>query len=285
MLKLYKYLKPFALPIGVVLVMIFFQTIADLYLPTLMADIINNGVMNGDTGYILRTGGFMLSVAGGGVICSIIVSFLSSRVSGGFGRILRSNVFRRVESFSLHEFDKIGTATLITRTTNDITQIQMVTMMMMRMMIGAPIMAVGGIIMAMSKDKPLTLVLVIALPVLAGVVILLASKAIPLFKQMQLKIDRINLVLREKLTGIRVIRAFNRMDHERDRFEDANADLTNTYIKVNRIMAFMLPSIMLIMNFTSIAILWFGIVRIDRGDMDIGSLLPLFSMRCRSCSP
>ena len=272
MLKLFRYLKPYTLSIIAVLILIFFQTIADLYLPTLMADIINNGVMSGDTGYILKTGGFMLLIAGAGVLFSITVSFLSARVSGGFGRSIRNSVFRRVESFSLHEFDKIGTATLITRTTNDITQIQMVTMMMMRMLIGAPIMAAGGIIMAMSKDKPLTLVLVVALPVLAGVVLLLAKKAIPLFKQMQVKIDRINLVLREKLTGVRVIRAFNRMEYESERFEEANADLTDTYIRVNRIMAFMMPSIMLIMNFTSIAILWFGIIRIDRGDMDIGAL-------------
>jgi len=272
MLKLFKYLKPYILSIGVVLVLIFFQTMADLYLPTLMSDIINEGVMNGDTSYILKTGGFMLLIAGGGVLCSVIVSLLSSRTSVGFGKILRNNVFRHVESFSLHEFDKIGTATLITRTTNDITQIQMVTMMMMRMMIGAPIMAVGGIIMAMSKDKPLTIVLFVAIALLAAVIIVLASKAMPLFKQMQKKIDKINLVLREKLTGIRVIRAFNRMDHESQRFEDANIDLTNNYIKVNRIMAFMMPGIMLIMNFTSIAILWFGIIRIDEGNMNIGAL-------------
>jgi len=272
MLKLFKYLKPYMLSIGVVLVLIFFQTMADLYLPTLMSDIINEGVMYGDTSYILKTGGFMLLIAGGGVLCSVIVSLLSSRTSVGFGKILRNNVFRHVESFSLHEFDKIGTATLITRTTNDITQIQMVTMMMMRMMIGAPIMAVGGIIMAMSKDKPLTIVLFVAIALLAAVIAVLASKAMPLFKQMQKKIDKINLVLREKLTGIRVIRAFNRMDHESQRFEDANIDLTNNYIKVNRIMAFMMPGIMLIMNFTSIAILWFGIIRIDEGNMNIGAL-------------
>lgn len=272
MLKLFRFLKPYALQIAVVLVLVFFQTMADLYLPTLMSDIINNGVMSGDTRYILKTGGFMLLVAGGGVLCALMVSFLSSKISGGFGKIVRNKVFRQVESFSLNEFDKIGTATLITRTTNDVTQVQMVTMMSMRMLIGAPITAVGGVIMALSEDKPLTLVLVVALPVLMGVVVFIARKVIPLFKQMQKKVDRINLVLREKLTGIRVIRAFNRMDHEKERFENANADLTNTYIRVNRIMAFMLPSIMLIMNFTVISILWFGIVRIDSGAMNIGAL-------------
>lgn len=272
MLKLFRFLKPYVLQISVVLILVFFQTMTDLYLPTLMSDIINNGVMNGDTGYILKTGGFMLLVAGGGVLCAIMVSFLSSIVSGGFGRVLRNKVFRQVESFSLNEFDKIGTATLITRTTNDVTQVQMVTMMSMRMLIGAPVTAVGGVIMALSEDKPLTLVLVVALPILLGFVIFIAGKVIPLFKQMQKKVDRINLVLREKLTGIRVIRAFNRIDHEKERFEAANEDLTDTYIRVNRIMAFMMPSIMLIMNFTIIAVLWFGIIRIDSGSMNIGAL-------------
>ncbi len=273
MLKLFRFLKPFWALIAGALVLIFAQTLADLYLPTLMSDIINKGVMNGDTNYIMKIGAFMLLVAGGGAIAAIIASFLSSKVALGFGRVLRNKVFKRVESYSLHEFDKIGTATLITRTTNDITQIQMVTVMMMRMMIGAPMMAVGGVIMALSEDKPLTWSLAVAIPVLGGVIALIATKGIPLFKQIQVKIDRINLVLREKLTGIRVIRAFNRIEHEKVRFEDANADLTNNYIRVNRIMAFMMPSLMLVMNLTSLAILWFGIIRIDRGGMQIGSLL------------
>lgn len=272
MFKLFKYLRPFTLSIVIVLILLFFQTMADLYLPTMMSDIINIGVMKGDTDYILREGGIMLLIAGGGVLCSIIVSFISARVSGGFGRILRNNVFSRVESFSLGEFDKIGTATLITRTTNDVTQMQMVTMMSLRMVFGAPMMAIGGIIMATSKDRQLTWVLVVAVPALSLLVSLIAKKVIPLFKQMQGRIDRINLVLREKLTGIRVIRAFNRDAYEHGRFDEANAGLTNTYIKVNRIMAFMMPSIMLIMNFTALLILWFGIRRIDAGNMDIGAL-------------
>lgn len=272
MIKLFRFLKPFILSVFVVLILIFLQTMADLYLPTMMSDIINVGVMNGDSDYILGTGGLMLLFAGGGVLCSIMVSFLSAKISSGFGRDLRNKIFRRVESFSLHEFDKIGTATLITRTTNDITQIQTVTMMGMRMMLGAPMMAVGGIIMAMQQDRKLTWVLVVAIPFLITLIILVARKGIPLFKQIQVKIDRINLVLREKLTGIRVIRAFNRDEHEMERFENANTDLTDTYIKVNRIMAFMMPSIMLVMNLTSIAILWFGVRLIDAGEMNIGSL-------------
>jgi len=238
-----------------------------------MADIIDKGVMFGDTGYIMKTGGFMLLVAGGGVLCAVIASYLSSQTASGFGRIVREKVFNRVESFSLGEFDKMGTATLITRTTNDIMQVQMVVMTIMRMMVSAPMMAIGGVIMALSKDRTLTLVLVVALPLLIAFIALIAKKGLPLFKQVQTKIDRINLVLREKLTGIRVIRAFNRVEYEKGRFETANADLTENYIKINRLMAFMMPTLSFIMSLTTIAILWFGIVRIDQGKMEIGSLM------------
>jgi ATP-binding cassette, subfamily B, multidrug efflux pump len=271
-LKLYKFLKPYTAMVIGVFIFVALQSLGDLYLPTLMSEIINDGVMNGDTNRILQIGGTMLLIAGGGVICSIIASLLSAKTSVGLGTILRSKVFRRVESYSLHEFDKIGTSTLITRTTNDITQIQMVTVMIMRMMISAPIMAAGGIYMAMKKDTSLTWVLAVAIPVLAIVVAFIASKMIPLFKLVQVKIDKINLVLREKLTGIRVIRAFNTVEKERKRFDEANVDLTENYIKVNRIMAFMMPSIMLVMNFTSLAILWFGGIRISEGNMDLGAL-------------
>lgn len=272
MLKLYKFLRPYGLMVAGVLLFVFLQTLGDLYLPTLMSDIIDQGVMQGDTGKIMEIGGLMLLIAGGGAVCAVFASFLSSRAAVGLGTILRSKVFRRVESFSLHEFDKIGTATLITRTTNDINQIQMVTVMIMRMMVAAPMMAIGGTIMALKKDKPLTLVLAVALPVLLCVIIIIASRMIPLFRLVQVKIDRINLVLREKLTGIRVIRAFDKVAHEMKRFDEANIDLTNNYIKVNRIMAFMMPSIMLIMNLTSLSILWFGGIRISEGSMDLGAL-------------
>ena len=256
-----------------VFVLLFIQVLADLYLPTLMSDIIDQGVMSGDTSYIVRIGGLMLLIAGIGALCSVTASFFSSKTGLGLGRILRNKVFRKVESFSLHEFDKLGTATLITRTTNDITQVQMVLIMIMRMMITAPMMAIGGIIMALSKDRELTWVLVVAVPVLAVVIGTLAAIGLPLFKVIQKKVDRLNLVLREKLTGIRVIRAFNRADHEKARFDAANEDLTRNYIRINKIMAFMMPSLMMIMNITSVAILWFGIIRIDAGDMELGSLL------------
>ncbi|SKA79600.1 ATP-binding cassette, subfamily B [Caloramator quimbayensis] len=272
MLKLYRFLKPYTAMIIGVFLFVTLQTLGDLYLPTLMGDIINKGVMQGDTKKILQIGGLMLLVAGAGVVCSVMASLLSSKVATGLGTILRSRIFNRIESYSLNEFDKFGTATLITRTTNDVTQIQTVTIMIMRLMISAPITAVGGTILAYRKDRPLTLVLAVAIPVLAGVVAIIASRMIPLFKVVQLKIDRINLVLREKLTGVRVIRAFNTDERERKRFNDANVDLTGNYIKVNRIMAFMMPSIMLIMNLTSLSILWFGGIRISEGNMDLGAL-------------
>lgn len=272
MIKLYRFLKPFTAMVIGVFFFVFLQTLGDLYLPTLMSDIINKGVMQGDTNKILQIGGLMLLIAGAGVICAVIASLLSSKVAVGLGTILRSKVFRRVESYSLHEFDNIGTATLITRTTNDINQIQMVTIMIMRMMIAAPMMAIGGIILALRRDKPLTLVLAVAIPLLGIVIVLIASKMIPLFRMVQVKIDRINLILREKLTGIRVIRAFNTVERESKRFDEANVDLTENYIKANRIMAFMMPAIMLIMNFTSLAILWFGGIRISEDSLDLGQL-------------
>jgi len=272
LIRLFRYLKPFTVPIIFVLGLVFIQALTDLYLPTLMSDIIDKGVMQGDTGFIWRTGGIMLLVAGGGAVCAIISSFLSSRTAVGFGRILRNKVFRRVESYSLHEFDKIGTATLITRTTNDITQVQMVMVMMLSLMLRAPTTAIGGLILALREDRQLTVILAVAIPVLAAFIIIVAQRVIPLFRQIQSKIDKINLVLREKLTGIRVIRAFNTVEREGKRFDAANNDLTTTYIKVNKIMAFIFPAIMIIMNLTSLAILWFGIIRVNNG-MDIGALI------------
>jgi len=272
MLKIYRFLKPYKFQVLGVLVFVFLQTLGDLYLPRLMADIINQGVMQGNTERIVRTGGLMLLVAAGGVTCSVLASFLSARVAIGLGTILRSKMFSRVESFSLHEFDKFGTATLITRTTNDINQIQMVTVMIMRMMISAPMMAAGGIFMALQQDRQLTWVLAVSIPLLAGVIALIARQVIPLFKQVQQKIDKVNQVLREKLTGIRVIRAFNRETYEERRFREANLDLTDTFIKVNRIMAFMMPSIMLVMNLTSLAVLWFGGLLVRAGELDLGAL-------------
>jgi ATP-binding cassette subfamily B protein len=273
MVKLFRLLKPYRAAIGLVMMLILLQSLAELYLPTLMADIVNKGVIEGNKAYIWRMGGFMLGVTIAGTLVSVLASLYASRISSGFGRLVRSKVFSHVEGFSLQEFDKIGTASLITRTTNDINQVQQVLMMMLRMMVMAPMMCIGGIIMALYKDAKLTLVLLVALPVLALAIWLITSKGMPYFKAIQKKLDRINLVLRENLTGIRVIRSFNRTEHERERFVAANADLMDNAIKVNRIMAFMMPLMMLIMNLSTIAIVWFGGLRIGSGAMGVGDLM------------
>ncbi|MGQ8873399.1 ABC transporter ATP-binding protein [Paenibacillus sp. TSA_86.1] len=273
MMKLFRMLKPYRIPIIFILALIFLQTMAELYLPTLMADIVNLGIVKGDVPYIWKIGGFMLLIAIGGTTCSIIASYLSSRTAGGFAKQLRSRVFRHVENFSLQEFDKLGTASLITRTTNDITQVQNVLTMMLRMMIMAPMMCIGGIFMAVSQDAKLSTIFLVVLPVLAGAIALIGSKGFPLFKQIQKKLDRLNLVLREQLTGIRVVRSFNRGEHERVRFNGANTELRDASIKVNVLMATVMPVMMLVMNFSMIAILYFGGLRIDGGHMNIGSLI------------
>ncbi|MCC3373330.1 ABC transporter ATP-binding protein [Cohnella sp. REN36] len=275
MLKLFRLLKPYRWLIALVMALILLQSLSELYLPTLMADIVNIGIVDrqGDTNYILKIGGFMLLVTLGGTAVSILASLYSSKIAAGFGQIARANVFSQVENYSLREFDKIGTASLITRTTNDITQVQQVLIMMLRMMVMAPMMCIGGIIMAVSKDATLSLVLVVAIPVLVLTIVAVASKGIPLFRVIQKKLDKLNLVLRESLTGIRVIRSFNRTEHEKKRFVEANKDLTDTSIRVNQIMAALWPLMMLIMNFSSIAIIWFGGERIGSGHMAVGDLM------------
>ncbi|PYE50849.1 ABC transporter ATP-binding protein [Paenibacillus barcinonensis] len=273
MMKLFRMLQPYRIPIIFILGLVFLQTMAELYLPTLMADIVNFGIVKGDVPYIWKIGGFMLLIAIGGTACSIIASYLSSRTAGGFAKQLRSRVFRHVENFSLQEFDKLGTASLITRTTNDITQVQNVLTMMLRMMIMAPMMCIGGIFMAVSQDAKLSTIFLVVLPVLAGAIAFIGSKGFPLFKQIQKKLDRLNLVLREQLTGIRVVRSFNRGEHERVRFNGANTELRDASIKVNVLMATVMPVMMLVMNFSMIAILYFGGLRLDSGDMNIGALI------------
>ncbi|MEH7335984.1 ABC transporter ATP-binding protein [Neobacillus drentensis] len=273
MLKLSKFLKPFQLSIIIVLSLILLQSVSELYLPTLMSDIVDKGVVKGDTDYIWKIGGYMLLVALGGMVCSITASFFSAKAASGFGKLLRTKVFSHVGGFSLHEFDKLGTASLITRTTNDITQVQQVLVMMLRMMAMAPMMCIGGIIMAYSKDAKLTLVLAVSLPVLVLAIVIIAKTGIPLFKAMQIKLDNLNRVLRENLTGIRVIRSFNRIQHEKKRFNEANWDLTQTAIKVNKIMASMMPIMMVVLNLTSVAIVWFGGIRISNGHMQVGDMM------------
>lgn len=273
MVKLLKGLKPFTLSIVIILVFTFVRTITELFLPTLMSDIVDVGIVKQDIGYIAKVGAIMLLIAGLGALCSILTSMLSAKTGSAFARDLRNKVFEKVENFSLKEFDEKGTASLITRTTNDITQIQNLVVMLLRMFIRAPLMAVGGIIMAINKNPNLSLIIVVVVIVLGIIIGLVASKSIPMFKSMQVKIDKLNLVLRERLTGIRVIRAFNKVNHEKNRFNDANKDLTNTAIKVNKLMACLTPILMLLFNFTTIFIIWFGSFKINDGAMQVGDLM------------
>jgi len=273
MLRLLRFLAPYRPTLALVLVLAFLQSLANLSLPRLMADIVDVGVVKGDSSYIFRTGGVMLLIAFAGTACAVTASFFSAKIAIGFGRIIREKIFTHVENFSLHEFDTFGTASLITRTTNDPTQIQQVLTMIFNMTITAPMMVIGGVILALTQDATLTWVLVAVMPAVAALFLVIMRKAIPLYQVIQVKIDKLNLILDEALGGVRVIRAFDRGAHEHRRFDVANLDLTDTSIKVNRIMAFMMPGMMLTLNFTSVAILWFGSIRVNQGDMPIGSLI------------
>ena len=273
MKRLLKNLKPFLLIIVLTLALILLQSLSELALPSLMADIVDYGVATGDTDFIWKTGGTMLVIALAGVACSIGSSYLSARISTGFGKELRAQVFSHVTTLPVTEFEEFGTASLITRTTNDISQIQMVVLMLLRIVASAPLMFIGGIVMAVSRDRHLSMLLLAVLPVLAVLAIVLSKKVMPLFKKIQEKLDRLNLVLREGLTGVRVIRAFNKTEYETKRFDEANKDLTQTMLRVNRTMAALMPVINLTINFVIIAIIWFGSHRIDAGYMEVGGLM------------
>ncbi len=272
MFKLLRFMKPYRLPLLIVTVLAFAQSLANLYLPTLMADIVDNGILTKDINYIWRTGGLMLLVTLGGTVAAIIGSFFGARVATGFGRIIRGEIFNRVEQFSLQEFDQVNTASLITRTTNDTTQVQQVLIMAMMFLITAPMTLVIGIILAVRLDATLSLIFVVVIPILVAVILLLLTKAIPLFRVMQKKLDRLNLILDEGLTGVRVVRAFDRVRSEEERFDEANHDLTNVAIRVNQMIAALMPVMMLVVNVSSISILWFGGHRIASGDMPAGDL-------------
>ena len=265
-------LRPYRWQIGLVLVLVLIQVIANLYLPTLNADIINHGVVTGDTAYILKIGAIMLGVTLIYVIAAIASVYLGSRTSMGMGRDTRSALFRRVQGFSQAEINRFGAPSLITRTTNDVQQVQMVTLMMLNVVLQAPMMAIGGVIMALRLDVPLSGVILVAIPIMGVFIGLMIRKAMPLFMSMQKKIDRINQVTREFLSGVRVIRAFDRTDYEFERFDAANMDLTTTTLNVGRLFAMMFPAVTLILNFTIIAIMWFGGKQIASGSMPIGDL-------------
>jgi len=267
------YLRPYARQVALVIGLLTVQAIANLYLPNLNADIINDGVVKGDIGYIVRTGGLMLLVTLLLALCSVVATFFGARTAMAFGRDVRGAVFRKVTDFSQVETNLFGSPSLITRNTNDVTQVQMVIVMALNVMILAPIMCVGGIIMALREDVPLSSLLVVIIPLMFLVIGTLATRAMPLFRAMQVKIDRINQLMRENLSGIRVIRAFVRTEHEEQRFDVGNADLTDTSLRVNRLFALMIPALFAILNLSTVAILWFGGLRIDSGAMPIGNLL------------
>ncbi|QUI24607.1 ABC transporter ATP-binding protein [Vallitalea pronyensis] len=273
MIKLFKGIKPYKIAVIVILIFTFMQTFTELFLPTIMAKIVDVGIVNEDMAYILRMGAIMLAVAGIGGACSVYSRYLSSKVANGFGRNLRQQVFQKVEGYSLQEFDHMGTSSLITRTTNDITQVQNVLVMLLRIFVMAPIMAIGGIIMAITRNPNLSVTLVGVIVVLAIVIGILASKSLPLFKSIQKKLDRLNLVLRERLTGIRVIRAFNKTTYEKSRFQKANQDLTDTTKRVNKMMALLQPLLTLLFSLTTIVIVWAGAFKVNEGSMLVGDLM------------
>lgn len=273
MLKLFRLIAPFRSSVAVVLVLALAQSLASLYLPRLMADIVDHGIVPGDTRRILEIGGLMLLVSVLGTACAVAGSFFASKVATGFGRVVRERVFDRVAHFSVHQFDRFSTASLITRTTNDTTQVQQVLIMLLSMAITAPMMAIGGVVLSLSQDTRLAQVLFAVIPILSLVLFLIMRGAVPLFQQMQVKIDRLNLVLDEGLTGVRVIRAFDRGAHESQRFAQANRDVTGTAISVNRLVALLMPAMFLTMNLTSVSIVWLGAVRVDAGDMQVGAMM------------
>lgn len=270
------YLRPYWTPISILLVLQLVQTIATLYLPSLNADIIDKGVTQGDTAYIMRTGGVMLAISLGQVICAIVAVYFGAKVAMSFGRDVRNGLFTRVQSFSAQEMGVLGAPSLITRTTNDVQQVQMVVLMGFTIMVMAPIMLVGGVIMALQEDVELSALLLVVVPVLGVVVGLIISRMVPYFRKMQKRIDAINGVLREQISGIRVIRAFVRERREEERFAVANDRLYDTSLRVGKLMALMFPTVMLVMNATSVAVLWFGAYRVQDG-MQIGALTAFLS--------
>ncbi len=266
------YLQPYSTALITVVALQLVSTMASLYLPSLNADIIDNGVAKGDTGYIISTGGWMLAVTLVQIACSIAAVYFGARAAMAFGRDLRSAIFHKVGTFSGREVAQLGAPSLITRNTNDVQQVQMLVLMTCTLMIAAPIMCVGGIIMALRQDIGLSWLMLVCIPVLVVSIALIVVRMVPQFRLMQARIDVVNRVLREQLSGIRVVRAFVREQDEAQRFADANAALTLTALRVGRLMVLIFPTVMLVLNASSVAVLWFGAGRVDSGQMQIGAL-------------
>jgi ATP-binding cassette subfamily B multidrug efflux pump len=271
------HLQPYKGPIVLVVLFQFVQTLATLYLPTLNADIIDNGVVKGDTGYIMRVGGGMLAITLVQIVCAIVAVYFGARTAMAVGRDVRAAIFGRVQGFSAREVGHLGAPSLITRTTNDVQQVQMLVLLTFTLMVSAPIMCVGGVVLALRQDVPLSGLLLVIVPTLVIVVTLIVNRMRPLFRSMQERIDVVNRVLREQITGIRVIRAFVRDGYERDRFAGANNQLTDVSLGVGKLMALMFPSVMFVVNVSSVAVLWFGGHRIASGEMQVGALTAFLS--------
>ncbi|NCT89880.1 ABC transporter ATP-binding protein [Cellulomonas sp. APG4] len=271
------HLRPYLGPLSVVLVLQLVQAVANLFLPSLNADLIDDGVARGDTGVILRLGTVMLGVTLVQVVCAVGAVWAGARVAMSVGRDVRGAVFDHVQTFSARELGHFGAPSLITRTTNDVQQVQMVVFMILTIVVAAPVMMVGGVVMALREDVRLSGLLLVVVPVLMALLGFAIARMRPLFGQMQTRIDRINRVLREQITGIRVVRAFVRDAHERERFGDANAELMRVAVAVGRLMALVFPSVFLIMNLSSAAVLWFGAGRVEDGSMQVGSLVAFLS--------
>ncbi len=265
-------LAPYRGLLTVVVVLQLVGTMASLYLPSLNADIIDQGIARGDTGYILRVGGWMLLVSGIQIVCSIVAVYYGARAAMSFGRDVRAKIFHTVGGFSAREVAQLGAPSLITRSTNDVQQVQMLVVVSCTMMITAPIMCVGGIIMALNEDLGLSWLVAVAVPVMILLVGLIARRMVPGFRTLQTRLDAVNRVLREQLTGIRVIRAFVREPQERERFGVANDDLTESALKIGKLQALIFPIVMFVFNASSVAVLWFGAQRIDAGQIQIGAL-------------
>jgi ATP-binding cassette subfamily B protein len=266
------YLAPYKWALTVVVLLQFVGTLGALYLPKLNADIIDKGVITGDTGYIVRTGAVMLVVALVQVVCSVGAVWFGARSAMGFGRDVRAAIFHRVGSFSQREVQDFGAPSLITRETNDVQQVQMLVLMSCTLMVMAPIMMVGGIVMAMHVDVGLSWLIVVTVPVLAGAMGLIITRMVPSFRMMQTRIDEVNRLLREQISGVRVVRAFVREERETERFAEANQELTDVATRAGRYLAAMFPTVMLVANIASVAVLWFGGHRVDSGAMQVGAL-------------
>jgi len=272
-----RYLRPYKKQVYLILLMLLIQAIASLYLPNLNADLINNGVAKGNIGYIWHIGEIMLASSALVLGASVLLAFLSARVAMDFGRDLRSAVFIAVEGFSARELNKFGAPSLITRNTNDVQQVQLLLFMGFTMMIGAPITGIGAIIMAVRSNLKLSSLLLVVLPIMSLLIILLLSRIVPAFRVMQIKIDRINLVLREQIAGVRVIRAFVKTRQEESRFAQASLDLMQTQLRVTRTFAVMFPALSMILNLSSVAVIWFGAKLINSGNLQIGNMTAFLS--------